>query len=458
MSDEDDWFERALREEDDTDEESAGSAGAEADADAEAEAGSDAADAVDTADADAAHSGDRDAVESIEGDLKGPVDGFDDAADADGFDEAFADGFDDDRSEGGGGAVEGEGFGGLDGHGGVDGGGEESPPRADRTDDPADLFGGAGPGSGDDTDAGDGAAEPPGAATDEGDGADPFGEDFAAAMQDAPAGQGAGGGAGFDAPGGGFGGDFEGGFGGDAPDFDEEEFDSDIDRIDIGIEGLDEMILGGVPERSLMTVIGSAGTGKTTFGLQFLNEALENGGHAVYITLEESQEAIISTAEEKGWEYRRYEAEDRLAVISMDPIEMANSLDSIRDDISRLVSEFGADRLVLDSVSLLEMMYDHPSRRRSEVFDFARSLKGAGVTTMLTSEASEENPYASRHGIVEYLTDAVFVLQYVRPSDFRETRLAVEIQKIRDANHSRETKPYEIMGEGLSVYRQANIF
>ena len=243
-----------------------------------------------------------------------------------------------------------------------------------------------------------------------------------------------------------------------APDFDEETFDSDIDRIDVGIAGLDEMILGGVPERSLMVAIGSAGTGKTTFGLQFLTQALREGGTAVYITLEESEEAILSTAEEKGWPFREWVEADRLAVVSLDPIEMANSLASIRSDISRLVGEFGADRLVLDSVSLLEMMYDDPATRRSEVFDFARSLKRAGVTTMLTSEASEDNPYASRYGIVEYLVDAVFILQYVRPSNFRETRLAVEIQKIRDANHSRETKPYEITNDGISVYRQANIF
>jgi KaiC/GvpD/RAD55 family RecA-like ATPase len=104
------------------------------------------------------------------------------------------------------------------------------------------------------------------------------------------------------------------------------------------------------------------------------------------------------------------------------------------------------------------MMYDHPAKRRSEVFDFARSLKQAGVTTMLTSEASSDSPYTSRYGIVEYLADAVFVLQYIRHSEFRETRLGVEIQKIRDANHSRETKPYEITDEGISVYRQANIF
>lgn len=296
-------------------------------------------------------------------------------------------------------------------------------------------------------------------------GDDPFSEDFATAFENAPdplgpaddqEGFGGFGAENDDFGFGDFGGDDTGGFG--SSSFDESEFESDIERIKIGIDGLDEMILGGVPKRSLMVAIGSAGTGKTTFGLQFLEEALAAGESAVYITLEESQEAILSTAEEKGWPFRTYVEEDRLAVVALDPIEMANSLASIRNDLPRLVDDFDASRLVLDSVSLLEMMYDSPSKRRSEVFDFTRALKEVGVTTMLTSEASEDSPYASRHGIVEYLTDAVFVLQYVRPSDFRETRLAVEIQKIRDANHSRETKPYEITNEGISVYRQANIF
>jgi KaiC domain protein len=260
---------------------------------------------------------------------------------------------------------------------------------------------------------------------------------------------------------GGLGGDFDDDFGfgfeGDTG-FDEAEFDSDIERIQIGIEGLDEMILGGVPRRSLMAAIGSAGTGKTTFALQFVHRALVEDRRAVYITLEESRERIVNTADEKGWEFSKHLAEDRLAIIDLDPIEMANSLSSIRNELPRLVDEFGADRLALDSVSLLEMMYDSSAERRSEVFDFARSLKRAGVTIMVTSEASEGDAYTSRYGLVEYLADAVFVLQYVRPSDFRETRLAVEIQKIRDANHSRETKPYEITNDGISVYQQANIF
>ena len=314
----------------------------------------------------------------------------------------------------------------------------------------------------------------------------PFDQDFASALEDAPdpnsgsggseAGGGGGpfggggdeddpfgGGGGEDDPFGGGGGDGFGfdDFGGDEPesfDEDEAEFDSNLDRLDIGIDGLDQMILGGVPERSLMVAIGSAGTGKTTFGLQFLNQGLKEGENGVYITLEESFERIVSTADEKGWGFREYVDNDRLAVVDIDPIEMSNSLDSIQNDFPDLIEEFGADRLVLDSVSLLEMMYESAPQRRSQVFGFARALKEAGITILLTSEADRNHAYASRYGIVEYLADAVFVLRYVRPSDFRETRLAIEIQKIRDANHSRETKPYDLTDDGINVYQQANIF
>ncbi|MBX0287766.1 KaiC domain-containing protein [Halomicroarcula sp. F28] len=269
------------------------------------------------------------------------------------------------------------------------------------------------------------------------DGGSLFGDDFATAFESAGS------------PG--------GGGGGSGTEFEDEDFDSDIPRIDIGIEGLDRMIQGGIPRRHLIVSIGSAGTGKTTFGLQFLHHGLENGENCVFITLEQSHDDIMDTADDRDWGFDEYEANDQLAVVDLDPVEMANSLDNIRGELPGLIEDFDADRLVLDSVSLLEMMYDNPAKRRTEVFDFTRSLKAAGVTTMLTSEASEDNPYASRHGIIEYLTDAVFVLQYVR-SETRETRLAVEIQKIRNANHSRETKPYEITMDGISVYQQANIF
>ena len=425
MSEEDDWFERALRELD-----------ADAsDSDAESETSTDGDGSADDADDDDAESDADDAdAGSDDPDAGSDVDAGSDDPDAGSDVDA---GSDDDGTDPFGGGRDAEtppddgdpdladgasdGFGADDPFGGMAGSADSS-----GGDDP---FGGMAEGGGsfggDDPFGG-------GSETDGFGAGDPFGD------ADPPDG-GADGPTGFD-------------------EADAEEFETDIDRTDIGIAGLDEMILGGVPDRSLMTVIGGAGTGKTTFALQFLNEALDAGERAVYITLEQSRESIIATAEEKGWPFQRHADEGRLAVVSLDPIEMANSLASIRNDLTRLIASFDAERLVLDSVSLLEMMYDHPAKRRSEVFGFTRLLKEAGVTTLLTSEADADTPYASRYGLVEYLTDGVFVLQYVRGSDFRETRLAVEIQKVRDANHSRETKPYEITDEGISVYRQANIF
>jgi KaiC domain protein len=275
---------------------------------------------------------------------------------------------------------------------------------------------------------------------------DPFDEDFATTFRNAPS------------PGGEDADGFPGAGEGDSGGFEEESFETQLSRVDIGIGGLDDMIQEGVPERSLMVSVGSAGTGKTTFGLQFVHHGLQQGESAVFITLEESYERIINSADDKGWNFSEYEEEGQLAVLDLDPIEMANSLTSIRSELPNLIQDFGASRLVLDSVSLLEMMYDDQATRRNEIYDFTGSLKRAGLTTMLTSEASQTDAYSSRFGIIEYLTDAVFVLQYIRPDDFQETRLAIEIQKIRDANHSREMKPYELTSDGINVYQQANIF
>ncbi|RLM68806.1 KaiC domain-containing protein [Halorubrum sp. Atlit-26R] len=482
MSEEDDWFERALRETDEeSDEPPVG----------RAEGGSDGVE-----DGSGDPDGDADDAEAGADDPAGETEAASDGAE-------FADPFGGADDETGAEAGDGDPFAGDDGEGDESDGGEFGDGEFDGEDAasdgvPADAFGDVDAdagfdsfGEGDPFAGGEEADASPDTAvgTDsggDGGGSDPFGADdpFGGSRGGGGSGGRSGGGGGGDGgdggaadgggdPFGGYRGSAGGGdddfgfgeFGGDADadgttdfDVDPDEFESEIERTDVGVEGLDDMILGGVPSRSLLSVIGGAGTGKTTFALQFLNHALESGEKGIYITLEQTRESILDTATEKGWPFREHAEEDRLAVVAIDPIEMANSLASIRNDLVRLIAEFDADRLVLDSVSLLEMMYDHPAKRRSEVFGFTRSLKESGVTTLLTSEASEETPYASRHGIVEYLTDAVFVLQYVRGSDFRETRLAVEIQKIRDANHSRETKPYDITDTGISVYDQANIF
>ncbi|MDY7080915.1 MAG: KaiC domain-containing protein, partial [Halobacteria archaeon] len=229
----------------------------------------------------------------------------------------------------------------------------------------------------------------------------------------------------------------------DSGEFSEAISENTKDRLQIGIDGLDEMIRKGVPRESNICVIGGAGTGKTTFGMQFLAEGLENDEKGVYFSLEQEEDDIISTADSKGWNFSEHEANDDLVVVHMDPVEVATTLRSIRNELPRMISEFGASRVVLDSVTLIEMMFENRADGRNQIYRFMRELSNAGATTLVTSEASEDNAYASRYGTIEYLSDAVFVLQYVRTDSASETRLALEITKIRDTSHSRQVRPYE---------------
>src|SRR5438093_5693186 len=73
-----------------------------------------------------------------------------------------------------------------------------------------------------------------------------------------------------------------------------------------GIDGLDEMLGRGVPAGHIITVLGSFGTGKTTFALQFLMQGLINGEKAVYISLEEDVDSVVANAASFGWDLKRY--------------------------------------------------------------------------------------------------------------------------------------------------------
>ncbi|MDY6774644.1 MAG: KaiC domain-containing protein [Halobacteria archaeon] len=239
---------------------------------------------------------------------------------------------------------------------------------------------------------------------------------------------------------------------------DEEGLRVGENRIRTGVNGLDEMIDRGIPRGSMIATVGSPGTGKTTFGMQFIHEGLSNGEKCVFFALEQTEDSVRSTADSMGWEFSRYEDEGSLEIVHMNPVEVATSLNSIRNELPRMLTDFGASRVVFDSVTLIEMMFDTAGERRNQVFRFGKSLKDAGITVLMTSEASDDDAYKSKYGIIEYLADAFVVLRYVREEGGSGTRMAVEIVKIRDTSHSRSIRPYELTSEGIEVYSRASIF
>src|SRR6476620_5086778 len=72
-----------------------------------------------------------------------------------------------------------------------------------------------------------------------------------------------------------------------------------------GVPGLDEILGGGLPRKRVYLAQGDPGTGKTTLGLQFLLQGVNEGQSVLHITLSETKEEITAVAESHGWSLDR---------------------------------------------------------------------------------------------------------------------------------------------------------
>jgi KaiC domain protein len=229
------------------------------------------------------------------------------------------------------------------------------------------------------------------------------------------------------------------------------------ERVKMGIVGLDDMLGGGLIPGTICSIIGTYGTGKTTFSLQFVWDGLTKGEKVIYISLEEREERIVSYMTQKGWNVEPF-LNKSLYVIKLDPTDFNLANNRIKNELPKLIEEVKANRVVIDPISLFEDLFTTDFERRQEMFRFIESLRDKKCTIMMTSETDRDNVFASRHALIEYLSDTVILLRYVRATDLTDVHLALEVVKMRMSAHSREIKPYELMQDQVLVYSEANVF
>jgi len=230
------------------------------------------------------------------------------------------------------------------------------------------------------------------------------------------------------------------------------------DRITTGISGLDEMMGGGIPAGQIIALMGSCGTGKTTLSLQYIWTGLQKGEKCVFISLEEDEDAITKNAATYGWDLRPHLDSHQLTLVKLEPSDAKSTINRINSELPSFIKNNQVKRVIFDSVSLLSMLFDNDSDRRSGLFDLCKHIKDSGATALLTAEVSSENPNVSRDGLVEYVADGVILLRYNETQDGSDIQLSVRIVKMRRANHSRRIKPYNITNNGIEVHSKAEVF
>ena len=227
-----------------------------------------------------------------------------------------------------------------------------------------------------------------------------------------------------------------------------------LPKAPTGIAGFDEITLGGLPKGRPTLVCGGPGCGKTLFGLEFLvRGARQFGEPGVCLTFEESAQDLAQNVASLGFELERLQRTRKLVIdyIHIDKNEIAESgeydLEGLFIHLNAAIESIGAKRVLLDTPEALFASLSDTGVLRSELRRLFRWLKDKGVTAVITGERGEGS--LTRHGLEEYVSDCVILLDHRVQNDAVTRRLRV--LKYRGSTHGTNEYPFLIDEHGISV-------
>lgn len=231
-----------------------------------------------------------------------------------------------------------------------------------------------------------------------------------------------------------------------------------FEKLETGIEGLDQISYGGLPKHRATLVAGTAGSAKTVFAAQFLAKGITQFNEpGVFVTFEESPADLRRNMSGFGWDIADWESRKLWSFVDASPVKGQHSAVSGEFDfggllarIQHAIKDIKATRLSMDSIGAVFSQFDSAAIVRRELFSLAESLKDLGVTSVVTAERTEDFGEISRFGVEEFVADNVILLRNVLEEEKR--RRTIEILKFRGTNHQKGEVPFTVIGkEGLAL-------
>lgn len=221
-----------------------------------------------------------------------------------------------------------------------------------------------------------------------------------------------------------------------------------------GIDGFDELTLGGLPTGRPSLVCGSAGCGKTLFATTFLvHGARDFNEPGVFVTFEERPDDIAANVASLGFDVADLIAADKISMehIEIDPSEVAEigdfDLEGLFLRLELAIDAIGAKRVVLDTIESLFSAFTNQAVLRAEIRRLFDWLKDRGMTTVITAERGDGT--LTRQGLEEYVSDCVILLDHRVHNQISTRRM--RIVKYRGTAHGTNEYPFLIDRDGFSV-------
>ena len=225
--------------------------------------------------------------------------------------------------------------------------------------------------------------------------------------------------------------------------------------LSTGIPGLDTILSGGLAAHHIYLIEGEPGSGKTTTGMQFLLEGAQRGEPVLYITLAETKFELQVVADSHGWDIsgvqvhevlppeNMLDADTHYTMFHPSEVELSDMLKLILGAVERIKPT----RVVLDSLSELQLLADSPLRYRRQVLALKQFFAKRQCTVMLLDDRT------SLHGDLQVRSIAHGVIQLDNlVKDYGTERQRLRVVKYRGQKFMRGLHDYMVVRGGLEVY------
>lgn len=222
-----------------------------------------------------------------------------------------------------------------------------------------------------------------------------------------------------------------------------------------GIEGLDDILGGGLTPNRLYVVEGTPGAGKTTIALQFLMEGAARGEQVLYITLSETADELQGVARSHGWDLsgihvremlpspESLQPDEQYTMFHPSEVELSETTQRILDDVQKLSPR----RIVFDSMSELRLLSGGSLRFRRQILALKQFFSGRQCTVLLLDDMT--NPQGDQQ--VQSIAHAVINLEQ-NFSDYGSVRRRLVVVKFRGKDFRGGFHDYRIVRGGLQVF------
>ncbi|QLY26425.1 ATPase domain-containing protein [Bdellovibrio sp. KM01] len=224
--------------------------------------------------------------------------------------------------------------------------------------------------------------------------------------------------------------------------------------VQTGVNGLDEILNGGLPSDRLYLVDGDPGAGKTTLGLQFLMAGVANDEKVLYVTLSETKKEVEAVAHSHGWDISKIaifelrsatelEVDNQNTFFHPSEIELGETTKAILD----VVKKINPSRVVFDSLSELRLLARESLRYRRQILALKQYFVGKNTTVLLlddrTSDVGDLDLHSLVHGVIR--------LEQLAP-EYGANRRRMRILKLRGVSFRGGYHDFVLKRGGILIF------